>query len=121
MFNPIFIYFLFSSILIFSAVILFLLAKLKLPLWGAYLLSVNLTLFLFYLYDKLSAKVSFLRVPESILNLWTLLGATPAAFLAQRLFSHKTTKKSFQKSFKKIFVLQLVVLIAFGLFVVLMA
>lgn len=78
-------------------------------LW-AYLFSVNIVGFSMYALDKLAAKGSWLRVPESLLQLLALLGATPAAVAAQQLFWHKTTKRSFQMMFWFIALLQAVLL-----------
>lgn len=62
----------------------------------AYLLSINLTTFLFYGYDKFISKGEQLRIPELNLQLLALLGGSPAALLAQKFFKHKTVKSSFQ-------------------------
>ncbi len=57
-----------------------------------------MSVFAFFLYrsDKRSAKADDWRVPESTLHLTALLGGWPGAFLAQRVFRHKTAKVSFQ-------------------------
>ena len=78
-------------------------------LW-AYLFSVNIVGFGMYALDKLAAKGVWLRVPESLLHLLALLGATPAAIAAQQLFWHKTTKRSFQVLFWLIVLLQIIVI-----------
>jgi uncharacterized membrane protein YsdA (DUF1294 family) len=75
-------------------------------LW-AYLFSVNAVGFSLYALDKLTAKIGRMRVPESLLQLMALLGATPAAIAAQQLFWHKTTKRSFQLFFWLIALLQI--------------
>ena len=102
------LYFLFSSLLIFGTLMLILAFKLKMHLLLAYLISVNITLLLLYMYDKISSMFSWLRVPENILHLLTILGATPMALLSQKIFSHKTSKLSFQSTFKKIVFFQVV-------------
>ena len=56
--------------------------------------------------DKFLAKQSWLRVPESLLHILAFAGATPAAIVAQQLFWHKTTKRSFQVMFWLIALLQ---------------
>jgi len=114
MFRPIFIYFLLSSLLIFSILIIIFAIKLKIPILYSYLFAINLTLFLLYFYDKLSAKFSNLRVPEFILHFYALLGGTPLAFIAQKLFSHKTNKESFQSTFKKILFFQIFTALLFS-------
>jgi uncharacterized membrane protein YsdA (DUF1294 family) len=75
-------------------------------LW-TYLSSVNAVGFSLYALDKLAAKTGWLRVPESLLQLMALLGATPASIAAQQLFWHKTTKRSFQVLFWLIVLLQI--------------
>lgn len=81
--------------------------RLHIGLLWAYLLSVNIVGFTLYALDKLAAKGSLLRVPESLLHLSALLGAAPAAIAAQQLFWHKTTKRSFQVVFWLIVLFQL--------------
>jgi len=94
-----------------SFVLFMLLAfKLKLHVGFAYLISVNISTFLLYGYDKLTSKFSFLRVPEFVLHLFCALGGTPMAFISQKLFSHKTSKESFQQVFKIIALVHLILL-----------
>jgi len=106
MYKNIHLYFLLVSFFIFIPLMLIFTFKLKIHLLIAYLLSVNITLFLLYMFDKISALFSGLRVPEKVLHLLAILGATPMAFLAQKLFSHKTSKVSFQTTFLKIVFVQ---------------
>ena len=113
MLRPTLLYFFFSSLIIFSLFYIILALKLKLSLWLSYLIAINLTLFFLYAYDKTSSRFSFLRVPEFILHFFTFLGGTPLAYLSQKLFSHKTSKLSFQRTFKKIVILQLFLLLSF--------
>ena len=61
------------------------------------------------MYDKFTSIFSWLRVPEAILHLLAVLGGTPMAFVAQNLFSHKTSKESFQNTFKKIIFFQVLI------------
>ena len=49
-----------------------------------------------YWRDKRAAEAGRSRLPESTLHLLALLGGWPGAFLAQRMFRHKTAKLSFQ-------------------------
>jgi len=93
-------------------VLLFLLFRYRLHFIGiwAYLFAINLVGFGMYAMDKLAAKRIWLRVPEMLLQLLALLGATPAAILAQQLFWHKTTKRSFQVLFWVIALFQVMVL-----------
>lgn len=68
------------------------------PIW-AYIATINVVGFMMYGLDKFLAKRSWLRVPESLLHILAFAGATPAAIVAQQLFWHKTTKRSFQVMF----------------------
>lgn len=52
-----------------------------------------------YRSDKRSAKTGEWRVSEATLHLTALMGGWPGAFLAQRVFRHKTAKLSFQLIF----------------------
>ncbi|MBI3856671.1 MAG: DUF1294 domain-containing protein [Planctomycetes bacterium] len=65
---------------------------------------------LLYGYDKAVAGGTRSRVPEKWLHLLALLGGSPAAFLSQKLFRHKTVKAPFQRVFWLIVVLQLAAL-----------
>ncbi len=93
-------------------VLLFLLFRYRLHFVGiwAYLFALNLVGFGMYAMDKLAAKRVWMRVPEMLLQLLALLGATPAALFAQQLFWHKTTKRSFQVLFWVIALFQVMVL-----------
>ena len=72
----------------------------------AYVATINVVGFVMYGLDKFLAKRSWLRVPESLLHILAFAGATPAAIVAQQLFWHKTTKRSFQVMFWFIALLQ---------------
>ncbi|KAH8891230.1 DUF1294-domain-containing protein [Thozetella sp. PMI_491] len=61
-----------------------------------YCLTVSVSSFLLYGYDKYQARKSHWRVREVLLHLLDLLGGWPGGLLAQRLFRHKTRKTSFQ-------------------------
>lgn len=77
----------------------------------AYLLAVNAITIAAYAYDKLITGSSLLRVPERILHVLSLLGGSPSALLAQKLFRHKTSKRSFQRAYWSIVGVQLLVVI----------
>jgi uncharacterized membrane protein YsdA (DUF1294 family) len=64
--------------------------------WGA---AVSGIAFFTYRHDKASAQGGRPRTPEATLHLLAVAGGWPGAFLAQRLFRHKTAKPSFQFSF----------------------
>ncbi len=61
-----------------------------------YLVAINFTVGFLYLYDKIISSTKAIRVPEIILQTLALLGGSPTALLSQKLFHHKTSKKSFQ-------------------------
>jgi uncharacterized membrane protein YsdA (DUF1294 family) len=92
----------------------FLFLKLKLHPLLVYGIALNIALFILYAIDKLFAKIGFIRVPESLLHLLTLLGATPAALLGQKLLRHKTIKERFRKQFSIIVGFQLLLLVVYG-------
>jgi uncharacterized membrane protein YsdA (DUF1294 family) len=67
--------------------------------WWLFLIApLAMSIFAFFAYrsDKRSAEVGEWRVPEFTLHVISLLGGWPGAFLAQRVFRHKTSKLSFQ-------------------------
>lgn len=64
-----------------------------------YGLIINIITFLFYRHDKAQSRVAGWRVTERHLHLCELLGGWPAAFVAQKLFHHKTRKSSYQLEF----------------------
>lgn len=102
-------YWLFSLL----AVAIVLIVALPLLLWlnwgwlWAYLVGVNVAAFLLYGYDKAAAGKGR-RVPETVLHGVELLGGAPTAFVAQRLFHHKTRKGSYQTRFWLIVAAQVV-------------
>ena len=72
----------------------------------AYLLSVSVTTFLFYGYDKRQSLKKGWRVPEVVLHMLALSGGTPGAFVGQIFFRHKTRKLRFKVVFVVIVFLQ---------------
>ena len=77
-----------------------------------YLIAINVAAFALYGYDKRAAQGDRLRVPERVLHGVELLGGTPGAFLAQRVFHHKTRKVSYRIVFWLIFAVQAAAVIA---------
>ena len=61
--------------------------------------TTSLVTFIFYWLDKRAAKNNTQRTPEITLQSLSLIGGWPGALLAQRIFRHKTSKKSFQVVF----------------------
>ena len=58
--------------------------------------ATSLLTFILYWSDKRAAKNGAQRTPESTLQLLSLVGGWPGGLFAQRIFRHKSTKKSFQ-------------------------
>ncbi|MDQ8207245.1 DUF1294 domain-containing protein [Coraliomargarita sp. SDUM461003] len=56
---------------------------------------ISLITFVAYWQDKRRAQKQLWRVPEKSLHIFELLGGWPAAYLAQQVFRHKTSKRSF--------------------------
>jgi uncharacterized membrane protein YsdA (DUF1294 family)/cold shock CspA family protein len=82
-----------------------------LKVWAAlWVVALSIAAFFIYGFDKSQAQRGGLRVPEAILHLLSLLGGSPGAFVAMRVFHHKTSKRSFQAVFWLIAAAQLVVL-----------
>jgi uncharacterized membrane protein YsdA (DUF1294 family) len=63
-----------------------------------YLVASILT-FIVYALDKSAAKRGARRTPESTLHFLSLVGGWPGAVLAQRIFRHKTMKRTFRLVF----------------------
>lgn len=76
-----------------------------------FLLASTLT-FLIYGGDKLAARKSWRRVPESTLLVFGLLGGWPGAIAGQQRFRHKTQKQPFKTYFIISVVLNVVGMIA---------
>ncbi len=74
-------------------------ARLNVPAVIGYLLAINLITLLYYGLDKRAAKSERRRVPERTLHFLAVAGGSPAALLGQRLFKHKTIKRSFRTWF----------------------
>ncbi len=55
--------------------------------------------FILYGLDKWAAKREARRTPESTLQFYALLGGWPGGLLAQQVFRHKSSKRSFQITF----------------------
>ena len=68
-----------------------------LPLFVMVIYSINsLLTFILYWSDKRAAENGTQRTPENTLQLLSLVGGWPGGLFAQRIFRHKSTKKSFQ-------------------------
>lgn len=69
-------------------------------------ISINITTFVAYFVDKRAAIRHAWRVPENTLHMLEFLGGWLGALLAQKIFHHKTSKKSFQRIFLLMIVLE---------------
>ena len=63
------------------------------------LYGMSVMTFLLYGVDKWAAKREAQRTPENSLQFCALIGGWPGALLAQQVFLHKTSKRSFQITF----------------------
>jgi uncharacterized membrane protein YsdA (DUF1294 family) len=72
----------------------------------AALAGVNIATFALYGLDKRRARGGGIRVPERTLLLFGFVGGSPGALLGQKLFRHKTQKRTFQVAFWVLMVLQ---------------
>ncbi len=61
--------------------------------------ALNLLTFALYYFDKRAAIRSTRRTPENTLHILSAFGGWPGAFLAQRIFRHKSGKAGFQFMF----------------------
>ena len=83
-----------------------------------YILGVNLLTFIAYGIDKHIAvrnghkTKQSRRIPEASLLLLDILGGSPAALLAMRVFRHKTQHKKFRYGVPAILILQLAAAVA---------
>ena len=76
-----------------------------------YLISINITGFIVYGYDKFQAVLTtknIQRVSEKTLLTLTFIGATIGAIIAMFLFNHKIKKKSFMIKFIVVVLLQVI-------------
>lgn len=75
-----------------------------------HLVSINLVTIIAYASDKRAAKKGQWRVPEARLHTLELLGGWIGAFIAQKVFKHKTRKKSYQTIFWLMLVFQITII-----------
>jgi uncharacterized membrane protein YsdA (DUF1294 family) len=64
-----------------------------------HIISINLTTIVAYFVDKRAATRHAWRVPENTLHVLEFLGGWLGALIAQKIFHHKTKKKSFRNIF----------------------
>ncbi len=70
------------------------------------IVTINLTTFVAYGVDKRAAIKKQWRVAENDLHMLEFLGGWIGAWLAQKIFHHKTAKKSFQNMYRLMIVLE---------------
>ena len=71
-----------------------------------HLVSINITTIFAYWVDKRAAIRKTWRVSENNLHTLEFLGGWSGAYLAQKMFRHKTKKKSYQTTFKLMIALE---------------
>jgi len=76
----------------------------------AYLCAINISVFVFFGYDKIISGSRQVRVPEKLTFLGALAGGSAGLLLGIRLFRHKTRKTSFQWVLALILVAQICLL-----------
>lgn len=70
------------------------------------LIFINFSTFIAYWVDKRAAVRGDWRVPERDLHMLEFLGGWLGAYTAQRVFRHKTAKKSYQMTYKLMIVME---------------
>lgn len=80
-----------------------------------YCLAINSLTFCVYGSDKYKAKHNTYRFPEFILLFLAFIGGSFGAYLAMRVFRHKTKHKKFKYGIPLIMVFQIVFAIALSL------
>jgi uncharacterized membrane protein YsdA (DUF1294 family)/cold shock CspA family protein len=79
------------------------LAVAKLPIdlraVGVYAVAISGVAYAAYARDKAQARATGQRIPEATLHLLELLGGWPGAFIAQRRWRHKSSKRAYQLAF----------------------
>lgn len=78
-----------------------------------YLLGINVLAFAVYGIDKFKAKRGLWRISEKVLLLTAVLGGSVGAYIAMKLFHHKTRKGKFYIGVPVIFMIQAAGIIAF--------
>ena len=87
-----------SSVFLIGVGVATLLDYLPLIFLYLYLLMSGIT-FIFYAWDKSSAKKAKSRIAEATLHYLSLFGGWPGALMAQQFLRHKSVKKSFRMLF----------------------
>lgn len=77
-----------------------------------HLISINITTFLAYGFDKHAAKTGNRRIPESQLHTLEFMGGWCGAILGQKCFHHKTKKRSYQSFFWAMLIVEVFIVYA---------
>lgn len=83
---------------------------------GIWLLTANILAFGAYYLDKRRAIRGKRRIPERTLLGLSAIGGSPAAYVAMRVFRHKTVKVSFRIAYWSIVAAQVAVLVWYVFF-----
>lgn len=79
-----------------------------------WLISISVVTFGAYGYDKaIAGNDNRMRVPERVLLLLALAGGSVAAWIAMKVFHHKTIKGSFRRNFTIVVVAQIAIVVAY--------
>lgn len=73
----------------------------------AYIGAINIITFFLYGMDKQFSRKGMFRISEKTLLIFALIGGSPAAYLGQKIFRHKTSKTSFRTRFWLIVLIQI--------------
>lgn len=76
-----------------------------------YLFVINFLTFVIYGFDKYQAKKKKRRISENTLHVFALLGGSLAAFIAQRVYRHKTVKRPFIFLYWAIVIIQILLFV----------
>ena len=79
----------------------------------SWLIAANVVTLVLYAFDKLTATQRWPRVPEKALHFMAIVGGTPAAMLAMRVFRHKSAKSKFRRVFWLILLVQIIAIVLF--------
>ena len=100
-------------LLICVSIAYFLAGEFEIPFIGWWFIVTNIFEFTMFGKDKLRAKMDWSRTPESTFLIMGLLGAFPAILAGRKLFKHKTTKKEFVIPMWILFIIQVILAIAY--------
>lgn len=76
-----------------------------------FLAFINAATFVAFWADKKQSMTGGYRISEKTLLTLALFGGSPAAFIASRLFRHKTKKGSFRAMFWLVVIIQIIIVV----------